>query len=69
MTEVLGYRLQDAIRLLQDEGLAVKTAECRSKKGLPNETDARVIRQAAQADGSVLLTYAVFKTACDETNA
>ena len=62
MTVVLGLKLDDAKALLDGEGFAVLTEEIRSRSGVANGDEARVVKQR-QADGrTVELTYAIFKT-------
>ena len=62
MINVQGLPLSRAKELLANEGVAVSCREARSKKGVPDGTDARVIRQTLLEDGRVLLIYAIFRT-------
>lgn len=68
MTSVLGFPLADAVGVLTKEGFDVETAEVRSRKGVEDGRDARVIRQIR--DGRrVTLFYSVFKTQPNEADA
>jgi hypothetical protein len=56
-----------AVKLLEEEGYIVVTREVRSKKGVPDGDDKRVIRvRSAGSDNTVCLAYSVFKTAVSE---
>lgn len=68
MTSVLGYPLDRAIEALQSEGFRVETEEARSKKGVLDGTELRVIRQSEPVGNLVNLVYALFKTEPNETN-
>ncbi len=68
MTSVLGYPLDRAIEVLQNEGFCVKTEEARSKKGVLDGKEQRVIRQSEPIENNVTLVYALFKTEPNETN-
>ena len=68
MTSVLGYPLDWAIEVLQSEGFCVKTEEARSKKGVLDGKEQRVIRQSEPIENNVTLVYALFKTEPNETN-
>lgn len=61
MKNVLGIELHHAEELLRAEGESVQTLEVRSRKGV-NGNEARVVRQCVRDDGTVVLTYAIFKT-------
>lgn len=61
MISVLGLSLEEAARLLQEAGFAVKLTETRSRKGLAGN-EARVVRQRILNSGEVELVYSVFKT-------
>lgn len=64
MTDVRGMGLDLAVKLLEEEGYNVITREVRSKKGVPDGDDKRVIRvRSAGSDNTVCLAYSVFKTA------
>ena len=62
MTSVLGLPLDQAIKLLEQESVTVVTEETRSKKGVENGIDARVIRQDILDEKHVHLLYAIFRT-------
>ena len=66
MTSVLGFPLDQAIVLLEREGVAVSVEESRSKKGVERGVDARVIRQDIADESHVRLIYAIFRTQPDE---
>lgn len=68
MTSVLGFPLDRAIEVLQSEGYCVETEEARSKKGVLDGTEQRVIRQSEQSGNKVVLVYALFKTEPNVTN-
>ena len=68
MTSVLGYPLDRAIELLLSEGFRVSTEEARSKKGVSDGTEQRVIRQSEPSGNNITLVYALFKTEPNETN-
>ena len=68
MTNVLGFPLDKAKELLAREGRFVETQEARSKKGVLDGSEQRVIQQCARGENGVLLVYAIFKTEPDETN-
>lgn len=68
MTSVLGYPLDLAIELLLSEGFCIKTEEARSKKGVSDGSELRVIRQSEPSGNNVNLVYALFKTEPNETN-
>lgn len=64
MTDVRGYSLETAEKLLRSEGYNVVSEEVRSKKGVPDGDDKRVIRvRLAETENTVYLAYSVFKTA------
>ena len=65
MTTVLGLPLEQARALLEREGVVVAVVEARSKKGVENAVDARVIRQDVLDEAHVRLVYAVFRTEPD----
>lgn len=62
MTNVLGLPLDHAKTLLEQEGITVITEETRSKKGVENGVDARIIRQDVLDETHVHLLYAIFRT-------
>ena len=62
MTSVLGLPLDQAKALLEQEGITVLAEETRSKKGVENGVDARVIRQDNLDETHVRLLYAIFRT-------
>ena len=63
MTQVLGLALDEAVKLLEREGHKVVCIEVRSKKGVPDGDDKRVIRvRTDKAADTVYLAYSVFKT-------
>ncbi|MEA5049551.1 MAG: hypothetical protein VB034_13240 [Eubacteriales bacterium] len=69
MTNVLGMPLDAAYLTLQREGFELVLKEVRSKKGIPDGTSKRVIRQTVLDEERVLLTYALFRTEPNEANA
>lgn len=63
MTDVRGLSLEEALSILESEGYKVVLSEVRSKKGVPDGNDKKVIRvRPAGSDGTVCLAYSVFKT-------
>ena len=63
MTDVRGFWLSDAESILKSEGFNVVSEEVRSKKGVPDGDDKRVIRvRMVGAENTVYLAYSVFKT-------
>ena len=68
MTSVLGFPLERAKEILLGEGYRVETVEARCKKGVPNGTEQRVIRQSALGQNTIALVYALFQTEPNETN-
>jgi hypothetical protein len=69
LTGVLGLPLDLACATLEREGVFVTLEETRSKKGVPDGTGARVVRQTALGENRAVLLYAVFKTEPNEANA
>ncbi len=67
MTSVLGFPLKLAEDILISEGYRVAARETRSKKGVADGTEQRVIRQIALNGNEVVLVYALFKTEPNET--
>lgn len=67
MTSVLGFPLKLAEDILISEGYRVAARESRSKKGVADGTEQRVIRQSAPNGSEVVLVYALFKTEPNET--
>lgn len=60
---VLGLPLEEVISLYESEGYKVVCTEVRSKKGVPDGNDKRVIRvRRDDAAKAVFLAYSVFKT-------
>ena len=67
MTDVRGMELSAAEAMLRAEGYNVEAAEVRSKKGVPDGSDKRVIRVRLDETGNtVFLAYSVFKTAVSD---
>ncbi len=63
MTDVRGLELKEAVRILESEGYHVVLSEVRSRKGVPDGDEKKVIRvRPAGSDGTVCLAYSVFKT-------
>ena len=63
MTEVLGLPLSEAEAYYKLNGYRVVCSEVRSKKGVPDGTDKRVIRVRMDEQAkTVYLAYSVFKT-------
>jgi len=69
LTCVIGLPLERAKELLVSEGFVVSVEEARSKKGVPDATEARVIRQTCSDDSHVTLVYSVFRTDPAEQNS
>jgi len=69
LTSVLGLPLELAREILLGEGVSVTCLEARSRKGVPDGTDARVIRQTVLDENHASLLYAVFRTEPNEANA
>ena len=69
MTCVLGFPLRLAKEILSREGVDVICLETSSKKGVPNGTQMRVIRQTVLDASHASLLYAVFRTEPNEANA
>ena len=69
MTNVLGLPLKMALEVLEREGVSVNLQEARSKKGVQDGSDSRVIRQDCHGETRVTLVYAVFRTEPNEANA
>ncbi len=67
MTSVLGFPLKLAEDILISEGYRVAASETRSKKGVADGTEQRVIRQSTLKGNEVVLVYALFKTEPNET--
>ena len=64
MTDVRGLELGLAESMLRAEGYNVVSLEVRSKKGVPEGNDKRVIRvRIDEPEKTVYLAYSVFKTA------
>ncbi len=60
---VLGLPLEEVISLYESEGNKVVCTEVRSKKGVPDGNDKRVIRVRRDPEtNTVYLAYSVFKT-------
>lgn len=68
MISVLGCSLDTATKRLEEGGYAVRVQEARSKKGVEHG-EQRVVRQKLSMDGTILLTYAIFKTEPDMPEA
>ena len=63
MTDVRGMDLALAESILKSEGYNVVKIEVRSKKGVPDGKDKRVIRvRTDEAAKTAYLAYSVFKT-------
>ncbi|MBR0135885.1 MAG: hypothetical protein IJM18_06765 [Clostridia bacterium] len=63
MTDVRGFELRLAEDILRSEGYNVVSREVRSKKGVPDGADKRVIRvRMGEPGNTVYLAYSVFKT-------
>lgn len=69
MTNVLGFRLEAAAETLRQEGFTVEFREVRSRKGVSDGDDSRVVGQTVTEPGRVTLMYAVFRTKPGEANA
>jgi len=61
LSSVLGLPVEEAVRILEAEGCAVRLIETRSRKGV-NGNEARVVRQRVLVSGETELIYSVFKT-------
>ena len=57
------------MEILAREGVTVTEQEARSRKGVNDGSDARVIRQDIWDETHVTLIYAVFRTEPNEANA
>jgi len=68
LTCVIGLPLERAKELLVSEGFVVSVEEARSKKGVPDATEARVIRQTCSDGSRVMLVYSAFRTDPAEQN-
>ena len=67
MTDVRGYELSAAEQILRAEGYNVEAVEIRSKKGVPDGDDKRVIRvRRDETVKTVYLAYSVFKTSVSD---
>lgn len=63
MTDVRGMELSLAEELLRKEGYTVVSREVRSKKGVPDGDDKRVIRvRLVGSENTVYLAYSIFRT-------
>jgi len=69
LTNVLGLPLEQAKEVLSKEGVSVLCLEVRSRKGVPDGTQPRVIRQTNLDASHASLLYAVFRTKPNEANA
>jgi hypothetical protein len=69
LTNVLGLPLNMALEVLEREGVTVNLQEARSKKGVQDGIDSRVIRQECHGEARATLVYAVFRTEPNEANA
>jgi hypothetical protein len=69
LTSVLGLPLEQATKILTQEGVCVTCVEVRSRKGVPDGTQSRVIRQTNLDANHASLLYAVFRTKPNEANA
>jgi hypothetical protein len=69
LTCVIGLPLERAKELLVSEGFIVSAEEARSKKGVPDASEARVIRQTHSDGSHVMLVYSVFRTDPAEQNS
>jgi hypothetical protein len=69
LTNVLGFRLSEAIETLLLEDVQVETQEVRSRKGVPDGDARRVIQQIPIDRNHVRLLFAVFKTEPNEAIA
>ncbi len=67
MTDVRGLSLSEAEDILRSEGHNTVSEEVRSKKGVADGDDKRVIRvRLVESENTVYLAYSVFKTAVSE---
>ena len=66
---MIGLPLERAKELLVSEGFIVSAEEARSKKGVPDASEARVIRQTHSDGSHVMLVYSVFRTDPAEQNS
>lgn len=69
MTNVLGFRLDAAVEALRRDGLKVELRQVRSRKGVPDGDDSRIVKQTVIDPEHVELLYAVFRTKPEETDA
>ncbi len=61
MISVLGLDLEEASRLLREQGYTLRLTQTRSRKGVEGNS-ARVLRQRTLSSGEVELVYSIFKT-------
>lgn len=66
MIEVLGFKLEVAVNLLEQAGYTVICKAVYSKKGILNADEARVIRQRSMGEKEIELIYSEFKTNVDK---
>ena len=67
MTDVRGFALSDAEDVLRSEGYKTVSVEVRSRKGVEDGYDKRVIRvRLVDSENTVYLAYSVFKTTVSE---
>jgi hypothetical protein len=69
LISVLGLPLDHAKELLAAQGITVSAEEARSKKGVHDGTEARVIRQTMTDETHATLVYSVFRTEPVQTNS
>ena len=69
MTSVLGLPLEQAKQILSQEGIQVTCIEVRSRKGVVDGTQSRVVRQTNLDANHASLLYAVFRTEPNEAKA
>lgn len=69
MTNVLGFKLDAAVETLQNDGFTVELRQVRSRKGVPDGDDSRVVKQTMTEPKHVELMFAVFRTKPEEANA
>lgn len=63
MTHVLGLALEEAVAEAESRGYIAVSNEVRSRKGVPDGDDKRVIRvRMDESAKTVYLAYSVFKT-------
>jgi hypothetical protein len=69
LTNVLGFKLDAAVETLREQGFSVELVQVRSRKGVPDGDDPRVIGQKLTEPNRMEIRYAVFRTRPEKANA